>query len=237
MKTNRKNSLNTEGKRNVRGIDYLSMALTAFGGLGMEVLYAFLLGPHLYGTSMQEWTTVQTIFHWILTCITWGIWGYWLICISKNKYNLDLFSTGKQLKRHQWALALLFVIIAIAMNSYDWKGLKVVREFQHKGLLLFSFQYLYYAFETVLFMLIIIFGQKACELWLDGLFPTHLHGKIPYGGIICGLTWGLAHAFTKGSLAAGLSGILWGFMMGSAYLVINKNIRKAWLVMFLMFAF
>lgn len=219
------------------GWDYFSLALTAFGGLGTEVLYAFLLEPYLYGTPMQEWTPIQTIIHWILTCITWGICGYLLMRVSKNRYRFDLLSAKERLKPRQWALALLFIVIAVTISYFDWNGLKVVREFRNKGLLLFSFQYLYYAFETFLFMLIILFGQKACEVWLDNRFPTHLRGKIPYGGIICGLTWGFAHTFTKGSLTTGLWGILWGFMMGSAYLIVNKDIRKAWFVMFLMFAF
>ncbi len=216
---------------------YFSLAITAFGGLGIEVLYAFFLEPYLYGAPMQEWTPLQTILHWILTCATWGVWGCHLIRTARNNYCLDLLAPKKRLKPRQRMLALLFVVVAVALSAIDWNGLKIVREFQNKGLLLFSFQYLYYAFETLLFLLIVLFGQKACEVWLDNRFPASLQGKIPYGGIICGLTWGLAHTFTKGSLTAGLWGILWGFMMGSACLVVNKDIRKAWLVMFLMFAF
>ncbi|MCM1182292.1 MAG: hypothetical protein NC337_02830 [Roseburia sp.] len=232
-----KTTMKTKQQASLTGWNYFSLALTAFGGLGMELLYAFLLEPHLYGAPISGWTGRQIILHWLLTCTTWGFWSCLLIHTAKKKYSLNLLSPGKRLKLYQYTLALLFTAIAIALHCYDWKGLKIVREFQNKGLLLFSFQYLYYAFETVLFMLIIVFGQKACELWLDECFSARLRGKIPYGGIICGLTWGLAHTFTKGSLTAGLSGILWGFMMGSAYLVVNKDIRKAWIVMFLMFAF
>ncbi|MCI8968134.1 MAG: hypothetical protein HFH75_11200 [Lachnospiraceae bacterium] len=103
-----------------------------------------------------------------------------------------------------------------------------MREFHNLGALLFTFQYIYYAFETMLFMLIIVFGQRACEAWFGG-------GRIPYGGIVCGLTWGAAHIFTKGSLVVGLGSILSGFLFGSAYLLVNRDIRKAWIVMFLMF--
>ena len=61
------------------------------------------------------------------------------------------------------------------------------------------------------------------------------HDKIPYGGIVCGLTWGLGHILSKGGLLIGLHGLLWGILLGTAYLVVNKDIRKAWAVLFLMF--
>ena len=61
-----------KSKNRITGGDYLSLGLYAFMGLGMEVLYAYLLEPVLYGVSMQEFSAMQTIFHWILTCVTWG---------------------------------------------------------------------------------------------------------------------------------------------------------------------
>lgn len=44
-------------KEKVKGWDYLSLALLAFGGLGIEVVYAYLLEPLVYGVHMQEWQT------------------------------------------------------------------------------------------------------------------------------------------------------------------------------------
>lgn len=103
-----------------------------------------------------------------------------------------------------------------------------MEEFEKKGALLFTFQHIYYAFETVLFLLIIVFAQKAFETWFR-------HPDIPYGGIICGLTWGFAHTFTKGSLLAGMEGILFGFLMGAAYLFAGRDVRKAYAVLLVMF--
>ena len=79
----------------------------------------------------------------------------------------------------------------------------------------------------MLFLLIIVFGQKACEVWFQ-------RTNIPYGGIICGLTWGLAHVFTK-NLLTGLLGLALGFAMGGVYLLVNRDLRKAYVVLFLMF--
>ncbi len=232
-----RNQIKTAKPKTAGVWDYFSLGLTAFGGLGMEVVYAYFLEPFVYDAPMQEWTPVQTIIHWICICITWGIFGIWLLRECKEKYNVNLWASSRPMKVWQIAAVFLFIITAVAINALEWGGLKVICEYRNKGFLLFAFQYIYYAFETVLFMMIIIFGQMACECWLDDSFPIQLHGKIPYGGIVCGLTWGLAHIFTKGSLLSGFNGILWGAMMGSAYILVNKDIRKAWAVMFLMFAF
>ncbi|MBD5525985.1 MAG: hypothetical protein HDR04_16505 [Lachnospiraceae bacterium] len=108
-----------------------------------------------------------------------------------------------------------------------WDGFKVYLEYAGKGLLLFTFQYIYYAFETMLFLLIIVFGQKACEVWFH-------KENFPFGGIICGVTWGLAHLFTK-DILTGIIGVFLGVALGSVYLVVNRDLRKAYVVMFLMF--
>lgn len=68
----------------------------------------------------------------------------------------------------------------------------------------------------------------ACEKWFH-------NDKIPYGGIILGLTCGLAHIFTKESLAVGLLSAFGGFLFGAAYLLVNKDYRKALPIITLLF--
>lgn len=210
------------------GWNFLNLAIAAFGGLGIELLYAFLLEPFLFGTQMGNWSNEQSIAHWILTCVTWGMVGICLVHLAKKNYGLDILSVRQTLRTWQWAAVLTLLTVSVIIQYFDWGGLKIVLEFQHLGAVMFLFQYLYYAFETILFMMIIVFGQKACEVWLG-------HEKIPYGGILCGLTWGFGHILSKGGLLIGLHGLLWGLLLGVAYLVVNKDIRKAWIVMFFMF--
>lgn len=215
-------------KKEVTGWDFLSLALIAFGGLGMEVLYAYFLEPMIYGAGMGEWTTGQTLSHWTLTCLTWGAFGWYVIRTAKKDCGFDLLEAGKNVRAWQWAVIFAAVLLTLGMSYASWDGFKVILEFQRNGAPKFVFQYIYYLFETLLFSLIIILGQKAFETWF--------HRKnIPYGGILCGLTWGLAHIFTKGSIATGLGGLLLGFLMGSAYLLVNRDSRKAYLVLCLMF--
>ena len=92
----------------------------------------------------------------------------------------------------------------------------------------FCFQYLYYAFEAVLFTLMIVFGQRACEGWFG-------RPGFPYGGIAVALTWGLAHILTKGSVAVGLLSALAGFLYGVIYLLVNRDLRKAYPILCLLF--
>ena len=97
--------------------------------------------------------------------------------------------------------------LKIYASVLDWGGFKVYLEWKSHGTLLFIFQYIYYVFETLLFTLILVFAQLAFETWFK-------NRKIPYGGIVMGLTWGLAHIFTKGSLLIGLEGVAIGLLFG-----------------------
>lgn len=224
MKKQRKK---VEENLSVRGGSFLKLGLYAFAGLGMEAVYAYLLEPLLYGKTMESWGSGQIIIHWIITCITWGIVAFGLIRTAKEQYHFDLLKRGEALQLWRWGLCLLFILLSFVVNYMDWGGGKVYLEFAGKGSLLFAFQYLYYAFETMLFLLIIVFGQRACEVWFR-------REGIPYGGIICGLTWGLAHIFTK-DLVTGIECMVLGLALGSVFLLVNRDLRKAYAVLFFMF--
>lgn len=218
-----------EGKiKDVKGINYLCLALCAFVGLGTEAIYAYLLEPIIYSRQMADWNVGQYIIHWIITCITWGIITYIILKVSKRRYGFDIFITEGKMKMWQWLCVILCIVFSLCISYWNWNGFKVVKEFQYKGLLKFIFQYIYYAFETVLFTLILVYGQKAFELWFK-------KKNIPYGGIILALTWGLAHIFTKGSISVGLLSALAGFTYGIVYLLVNRDIKKTLPILFIMF--
>lgn len=116
----------------------------------------------------------------------------------------------------------------IHTSVVDWGGFKVYLEWKSHGTLLFIFQYIYYVFETLLFTRILVLAQLAFETWFK-------NRKIPYGGIVLCLTWGLGHAFTKGSLLIGLEGIVIGLLFGSLYLLLNRNLKGTLVLLFLLF--
>ena len=168
------------------------------------------------------------ILHWVLTCIMWGLCGYF-ICRCAKKKGHDLFAKNdKRIKPWQWLCIAIGVAACLTASFIDWEGSKVLREFASNGALRFVFQYIYYMFEVSLVMLIIVFGQKACETWFG-------KENIPYGGIIAALTWELGHWASKGSLAAGVVSAVCGLALGSVYLLTNRKAKLSYLLLCVMF--
>lgn len=214
------------------GWKYLLLALGAFIGLALEAIHAYGWEPLAYGgISFREYNVWQSIIHWVLTCITWIGAGYLLINLAKNKLGFDIFVKGDKMKPWQMIAALFGIALSVTISYLDWNGFKIVREFQSNGCPKFIFQYLYYIVETALFLLIIVFGQKAFDIWTK-------KKNIPWGGIICGLTWGISHLISRGffDIQNGVLSMISGFMFGAAYLLTNRNLKKSWLILFLMFA-
>lgn len=177
---------------------------------------------------MKQWTVAQSICHWILTCITWGVIGFFIVRYAYKRYDFNLFESKEKIKAWQWITIAICVALVLVGSYIDWNGFKVLHEFHSNGMPKFVFQYIYYFFETSLFMLIIVFGQKACEVWFK-------KQNIPYGAIIVALTWGLVHWVTKGSLLTGLLTAACGFCFGVVYLLLNRNIKFTYLILCIMF--
>ena len=218
-----------------KGWFILSLGLGAFLGLGLEVPLAFWLEPMLYGVPMGQWSTWQSVLHWCMTCILWGIVVVYLLRTAEKKFGFKLIKRDgdstdslRSVKLWQWGLVIAGSACKIITSVMDWGGFKVYMEWKSHGTLLFLFQYIYYMFETALFTLILVFAQIAFETWFK-------NRKIPYGGIIMGLTWGLAHIFTKGNLAIGLEGVVIGLLFGSLYLLLNRNLKWTYVLLFLLF--
>lgn len=211
-----------------KGLDFLFLALFAFAGVAFELLVVFLESLIYPSVDFKNFSILQSALHWIITCIGWATIAYILVRVSKNKYNFDLFVPREKMQAWQWLVVVLGMALSTYMSYVSWGGFKIVREFQNSGAFKFVLQYIYYAFETVMFTLIIVFGQKAFELWFK-------NATIPYGGILASLTWGLGHILSKGDIITGILSAILGFLFGAIYLVVNKDIRKTYIILFLMF--
>ena len=210
-----------------KGFNYLCYSLLAFGGIGLEVILAYVIEPMLFGAEMANWTTPQHIIHWVAICTLWGLCAWLLVRSSCKNLDFDVFAKGKKVAAWQWALAALLVIFSLVVSYFDWNGIKVVKEFNANGALKFVFQYIYYCFEVALVTLILVFGQKAFEEWFH-------NDKIPYGGIILALTWGAGHFFTK-DFSTGIVTMISGLAFGSMYLLMNRDIKKTYIFLWFMF--
>lgn len=210
------------------GTEYFFLALYAFGGLGLEMLYAYLIEPVIYGYGLSDFTPMQSILHWTITCITWGITAFFLLRYAKRELSFTPDTPGQKTKLWQWFASCLLILIMTLINIADIGELKIYHEFKKMEPLEFIFQHIYYLVETILFTLIIVFGQIAMEKWFK-------QPNIPFGGILVGFTWGLAHWFTKNSFLIGLEGIVVGFLFGTAYIFLNRDLKKTYLVLALAF--
>lgn len=214
------------------GWKYLLLSIGAFLGISLEAVHAFGWEPILYGgITFQEYATWQAVLHWVITYFTWAVAGYLLIRTAKYRLEFDIWAKGEKMRLWQLLAVLFGIILSATISYFSWDGFKVIKEFTNLGLVKFFFQYIYYMVETAMFLLIIVFGQKAMEIWTK-------NRDVPWGGIICGLTWGIVHLVSRGifDIENGVLGAILGFMFGAAYLLTNRDIKKSWLILYLMFA-
>lgn len=217
-----------ENSLSIKGWDYFKLVLLVCASICIEVVYGFLLEPLIYGTPLSGWSSNQMIIHWTITCFSWGIALYFILLYAKRKLDFSIISSDKTIEIWRWALIVVCIIISTVISYISWEGFKPAREFVNLGLIRFIFQYLYYFVEACMFTGIIIFGQLAFEKWFK-------NSNIPYGGIICALTWGVAHFVTKGDILTGIVSMFLGFVFGASYLLLKRDVVKTLLVLFLMF--
>lgn len=208
--------------------DYLWYALFAFAILGLEVILISFLEPIIFGgTKMENYSSTQTIIHWTLTILCWGVFSYLLVQNSK-KMNFLVFNYKKP-QYGKILISIILIFICVSMNIFAWGTLKTIAEFRLKGMLLFLFQYLYYFFEVFPVVLIIIFGQKFMEQLLQK------ESKIPWGGLILSCTWGAAHILSKGSFITGISVMVFSLIYGEIYNLLNRNTKWVYIAIAMAF--
>lgn len=204
-------------EKRITGGNFLAFGLYAF--LGIQGIELTLLGIEsmIYPNSISELTPVQLIIHWIATSIVWGLIAVVLARYAKQHYNFDIWGENQSVPINNWIIAIVLAALCIASNAWSWGTLKILGELEIKNsLMLFTFQYIYYIFEVMLVLSVIAYGQKAGDLWFKKC-------KIPWGGILAGVTWGLAHALTQGSLFVGLEAMVSAVLYGCIYLLMKKR--------------
>lgn len=104
-----------------KGINFLLLSLGTFCGIMIELIYAFFLEPAIYRAEMNDWTTVQMLIHWTITCISWGAVAWMLVKAAKQKYQYDLFQKYPPVKAWQWCIVAAIIIFAWIYSYMDWK--------------------------------------------------------------------------------------------------------------------
>ena len=197
--------------------EFLWYALYAFAGLGLELV---LMG----GAPPSRYTAAHTLLHWGMTMACWGLTAALLVRQAEKKLGFSLLE-ARPVPRKGAGLAIGLAALCILLNALDWGTLKVIGEFQKKGPLLFAGQYLYYAFEVVLVLLIAAFGQQFWEALRKG------RSQFPFGGVVLCCTWGAIHTLSRGSLSTGLGVMAFGLMYGAIYVLLGRDARTSYLAM------
>lgn len=200
-------------------MDYLGYALYAFGGLGIEILL-MMIETNLWGVQKNDWTLNQNIIHWIITCIVWGV--FFVVLLKKP---IKIHIEGNDIN---WFGVSVIVICSIIYTSYVWGGFKPAIEWSSNGTIKFVIQYIYYAFESMLILLIIAHGQKAFETMMKKSV------KLPIGGILLAITWGLIHVLTQG-ISTGIYACIQSIFFGMVYVVLKKDIKFSYIAITFMF--
>ena len=168
------------------------------------------------------------------------IYMFWItgITIIRKVYKRNTaihFSNAEKPNKTQWLVALLLLAVSVVTGCISWSGFKVYKELTNAiayvgtglGIANFIAQYFYYFLEVILMIIILAFAQEAGET----LFKPRW---IPYGGIVLALLWGLVHIAFHG-VADGLTTTFTAVLYGSAFLVLRKNVKSSFWLVFLMF--
>ncbi len=143
--------------------------------------------------DIQNYTMQQRSIHCIIMVFMWAFFIGVLLLFSRKHYHFpERGSKRDKISSKSLIVTLACFIGCKIMTFIDWHTLKIVGEAQGKTVFQFCAQYLYYIFEVMLVILIIIYGQKAIETLLKKESP------IPFGGIILAMTWGAIHFVSRG---------------------------------------
>ena len=199
---------------------YLTLSLITFLLFMLELFSLGILEPLLFNENYSNYTTSQKGLHWILTVTLWLISSICIVIYSNRLDEKINYFNYQKLNLKNWIMIVLLLITCKVITFIDWQTLKMIGEFnKKKDIYLFITQYLYYFVEVFLVLLIVIFAQKAFDLWRGS--PS----TIPIGGLFLALTWGAFHFIsTGGDLWNGFSCILFSVICGFAYLFLNRNI-------------
>lgn len=200
-------------------MDYLGYALYAFGGLGIEILL-MMIERNLWGVHASEWTRNQNIIHWGVTCAVWGMFS---VVLLKKATKVSI-----KVKDINWLSVSALVICSIMYTSYVWGGFKPAIELNSNGIIKFTVQYIYYAFESMLILLIIAHGQKSFETLMKKCV------NLPVGGFLLAITWGVIHILTQG-INTGIYACIQSVFFGIMYLFLKRDIKFSYIAITLMF--
>ena len=212
-----------------KNVGFILLALLAFLGLCAEFVL-MLIEQHVNGMDIAQWSVSQLIQHWQIIIPVWLIVSVVVILLSKILCSFNVFEPHSTPSGWQLILGIVLPVIFAVVVSIIGGGPGFVRTFKAASLTFFTLQNIYYLLEMLLSGLIISLSQQAI---------TDSSGKrnmFPWGGLVLGLTWGLGHYITKGNVYIALIAFALAIFFGLIYNLTGRDLKKAWPLMYLVFA-
>ena len=207
--------------REVKWTKYLWLSLLLFGAFMLEYLSIFVIELMILHVDIWNYTANQRSVHCIIMVFIWAVVIVMVLFFSQRYLHFpsrENKEDNPSLKN--WLITFACLSCCKILTFIDWHTLKVVGEVQGKNAYQFCAQYLYYIFEMMLVILIIIYGQKAMETLLKKRSP------IPFGGIILAVTWVAFHFVSRGvglEIWNGISTMIFSVLSGVMYLRLNRK--------------
>lgn len=213
--------------KEVKWTKYLWLSLLSFGAFMLEYFSVFVIESILLHVDIWNYTASQKSVHCIIMAFMWAaVIAVLLLFSQKYLHFPSRENKEEKLSLKNWIITFACLTGCKILTFIDWHTLKVVGEERDKTTYQFFAQYLYYIFEVMLILLIIIYGQKAIETLLKK------ESLIPFGGIILAVTWGAFHFVSRGvglEIWNGISTMIFSVLSGVMYLRLNKKCLYSYL--------
>ena len=214
---------------------HIKKCAATFGILGFVSLLGLcsesvliLLEQFIYDKTYNKFTITESITHWVLVCVVWGMISLVMFYIAVRVYGFDISKKNNKPDAKGIITGILLISGAIGVKFHVYEGWKCVIDFKNSGGYQFIFQYIYYLFEIFLLAVSLALLQEGCEKVFKKL-------EAPFGGILIALTWGLSHIISQDSLYIGLTYFALSLLFGAAYIAFKKNLYITFLFMAIMF--
>ena len=199
--------------------------LGVFSIMGLLAEYALIeLETFIFNKGYLEFTITESVTHWIVVCVLWGILGLLLFYVTVRVYGFDIVKKDERPTMRGVVIAFLLLSSSVGVKYLLLGGWQMAVDFRREGWFQFIFLYVYRLFETVLLLMAGAFFQEGCERVVK-IQNTH----IPWGGMLLALTWGLIHLITSGSPVMALFYTALSFFIGCAYLSAHRNMYISYL--------
>lgn len=220
---------------------YFMIALVFFAILGCEYL-VFFIDRIIDGRSISDmylWAIhwYGAVSHWIITIVLWGGASFVFYLYAKKKKHIHELINFKVDRVALLTLIVVIILVvadgAIEANTDNITFPQILSEYYgfksmygSSAWLVSIFQNVYYLFESIVVLIMVVCFQKAGELWFRKTY-------FPWASIGLAFTWGIIHFLSHPSGAMGV--FIWSILPGFVYVISKKSFYPTFVILFLAF--